>query len=213
MSMPSAPGILMSVTTRSTSSFSRISRPRAAEREDLTAYPSFLKPPVSRSRRLFSSSMIRIVSMVAALRSGRPAERQRDRDLGPLVELGADVDPPVVVVDDLADDGHPQAAAGLEARGEGLEEVLLVLVGQALPGVGEDDPGFFPLGAGEIEPQPPALRHGLDGVLDEVPEDLFELAGVAVKGDVRRPEVPRDLDLAVELSSPPEDLDRLVQDF
>src|SRR4030042_431974 len=132
MSMPSAPGILMSVTTRSTSSFSRISRPRAAEREDLTPYPSFLKTTVSRSRRLFSSSMIRIVSMFAALRSRRLAERQHNRDLGPLVELGPDVDLPVVVVDDLADDGYLQTAAVLEPRREGLEEVVLGLGGHAL---------------------------------------------------------------------------------
>ena len=51
------------------------------------------------------------------------AQGQRDQDLGPLVELGADVDPSVVVVDDLADDRQAQSPAALEARVEGLEEV------------------------------------------------------------------------------------------
>src|SRR5512140_357407 len=58
-----------------------------------------------------------------------------------------------------------------------------------------------------------SFGHGLERVLDEVPEDLLELARIAIVADVRRKKVPGDLDFAVELAAAPEDLEGLVEDI
>jgi hypothetical protein len=153
-----------------------------------------------------------MLSIFPARSIGNFTDREGDRHLRPLPQLGADADLPLVVVHDPADDGQSQAAPSLETGIKRLEEVFLILVGHPLSRIREPEFDLVLPRRGEIDGQNAPVRHGPDGVFNDVPEDLFELGLAAVIAKLRSQEIALDLDPPVELPAGPEDLQRLVED-
>src|SRR2546425_1130706 len=185
-SSPVRPGILRSVTMRSTPpacTRSRAARPSEAR---TTRYPSRVSVRSRLSRSPGSSSA---TSSVAGSDMRRLLDRQPDRERR--TPTGA-VRPPelaAVLLGDLAGDRETEAGA-LGFRGEELlEELGTDVVGDTLTRVGDRD--LDPLAVeAACDRQLAAARKRLEAVLDEVPHGLAQQAAV----DLHHRHVRVDLD-------------------
>src|SRR5207249_8378458 len=126
---------------------------------------------IARSSRMLrsSSTMSTRVSGMAG-RQGKGKGRAQAR-------RAADVDVPPVLLDDAVDEGEPEPGPLRLGREEGLEHVGDVARGDALAGVADRDlERVAPNGDGDAKLT--ALRHRLDRVQAEIPQNLPELLRV-----------------------------------
>src|SRR4030095_3214539 len=134
------------------------------------------------------------------MRDRRGGERDADAGAAAWRALNADVAP--VEIDDLLEEGQPEAGARGLGGEEGQEDLLSVFRCDAAAGVGDLDDHALAGRAQGHDPLP-ALRAGpesLQRVLEHVGEDLAELLAVAERDGLA-------LDVAVghrnSLPSPP----------
>ena len=118
--------------------------------------------------------------------------------------LGLHPNGPLVVFDDAVDDGQAQAAAAGESGEKRFEHALTFLRRQAASAVGDDQTQGRARTLGALDAQDAAVGHGRQGVADQVPDDLLELAGTAVEFGPVRLEIPLDGDALAQIPAHPQ---------
>ena len=126
----------------------------------------------------------------------RLARGQPDLEGGPLPHRAADADAASVLADDAFHDHQSETGAFFLGGVERLENVVQLLLRNAAAGVGDADPdsvGRLTSGRGESA----AAGHGLHGILDQVDQDLFDLAGVDAREFQLAGQLFLDVDAAI----------------
>jgi hypothetical protein len=151
----------------------------------------------------FSSSTIRTRSIAGG------TLLQVERHLG--ADAGATVDsnPATMFLDDAIDDGQTQTRPVSERAVERLEVGRDLLLRHPDSRVREADHGLPVDPVHGLHRQNASLRHGLQGVLGEIPEDLLQAVGVRVDRDGRRIQLYDHLVIGPLLGAVLEQLQRL----
>src|SRR5882724_7137291 len=184
---PSTFRIRRSVMTRSNDSLLIASTACSPPSATVTSWPA-CRSMIARSSRMLRSSSTTSTRVSGTAGGKREGERRAE------VRRAVHVDLASVLLDDAMDEGEPETGALRLGGEEGLEDVGEVAGADALPGVAHRDlERITPYGGGHA--QLASLRHCLDRIQAEIPQDLPELLGIDGPGDGRR-ELANDLEAA-----------------
>ena len=121
-------------------------------------------------------------------------EGEGEGKFGAVAYLAFDPESAAVGFDDVLGDGEAEAgAAGFAGAGgvhaiEAFEDAFLIRQRNADAGVGDGDDGFARAGGG-ADVDVPAWRRVLDGVVEEILENVAEQSGIAADGGKLRRDV------------------------
>src|SRR5512143_1695050 len=190
---PSNLGMRMSRRTRSKRSFSTSFKTSSPLEARETLYPSFFSMMSKNSRMLCSSSATRILSF-SILSPLVNLDGEEDHKGGPSTHLSFHFDHPVVVFNNLVNNGQSETRSALLRGEEGLEDLVFVLGMNTGPGIpdgdfqplfpvprrrwpGSQSPPGFPASL-PTDLYRPFLIHGLGCIDQQIPEDLFNLISI-----------------------------------
>src|SRR5438477_5494502 len=185
-SRPSPSGIRRSVTTRSKTSSARSLAAAVTPSASATRWPRLRSRSASVERAEGSSSTTSRWATSGGL------QREEQRHPRAAAGLGVDLDAAPVGGDDTLGDAETEAAAVGLARGEGLEELIEPLGGNAGAGVADGE-GDVAVATGHLQREPPAPVHRLHAVERDVPQHLGDL--VTVEREARHRWIDRHLDV------------------
>src|SRR5437899_2381671 len=168
--MPSTFRILKSVMTRSNGSLLMTSIACAPPSATVTSWPACFSMIARSSRMLRSSS-------TTSTRVSDMAGRQSQGEGRAQARRAPNVDLAPVLLDDTVDQREPEPGSFRLGGEEGLEYVRDVGGGDALAGIADRDLERV-AAIGDGDPKLAALRHRLDRVQAQIPENLSELLRV-----------------------------------
>src|SRR5262245_38562402 len=199
-SMPLTPGILTSVMTQPASTFGARSRNAAADSWVCTSRPTLRSRKASESRMASSSS----ITWTRALSDGiaevllchGPQREAKDRSATRILLHG---DPPAVGFDDGAGDRQADAHAMALVGDKGLEELGHHLRGNPGAGIGHADGDHVVVGGCGCNHELAPLRclHRIDGIAQQIDQDLLDLHLVRQYEVDRRVELESDADALI----------------